>query len=754
MKNPDLFDSDLFEKEFENDRPKIIDYFGIIRASIVPIILIFIIAMVVTFIYLKNYPTIYRATTIIKIEKPSNGILEQQSLSLNLSLTEASDRYMSNQIEILKGFYIRDMVAKVILDSMKNINNLSAFSYAVDKVGENEYKLATQESIRRRLLNVVKIEVKRNVDALTVSLEGQSFHEIQMIVNIYSNIFVEYSKEINKEDLINVKKFLEDEKDKKYKDLEASELELEGFQRRSGYVSLDEQSRMLIESISKYDFIKNEANMELKASDNTLYNLKKELDKIDPKFYEYISGQISQPYIQELQKNIAEIEIKRDLDLSVTTDTRLKEKIISDAQTKISKLNQALSEKTEILRAGLLANTPDERRDYSQKILEEYLKSSSIKAKIKSVEPVLSKYEGEFNKLPEQSIELAKLERIRKSNEKLYLTLEEKYQEATINERSRLGYASLLDPGVDSVGPVAPNRNLILLTGTIIGIALSLVFAFMRNYLDKSIKTPEQLENAGTSVLSWIPSFKELVEEHSPETDFIVALKPSSSVSEAFKALRTRIQYSKIEASKNLVLLVSSTLPSEGKTIVSTNLAGSFAQAGKKTLILDCDLRKPRVHNVMQDDRYPGLSDKLFENVSFEEVIRKTRLENLSFITAGTIPPNPSELLGSIQMKNYIEELRNVFDVIIIDSPPFISVTDSEILYNVTDGTILVCRANLTPIDAFLKTYRRLYKINPHNLLGCVLNDFVFKSSYGYYYNYYYYYSKPTGKKPKTQLKK
>ncbi|MCU0373293.1 MAG: hypothetical protein MUE56_08645, partial [Ignavibacteria bacterium] len=442
MKNPEFFDNELFEKEFESDRPKIIDYIGIIRASVFPIILIFIISLIVTFLYLKNYPTIYRATTIIKIEKPRNGIMEQQSLSLNLSLTEASDRYMSNQIEILKGFYIRDMVAKVILDSMQHVSNLSAFSYVVDKIGEDEYKLATQEAIRRRLLNVVKIEVKRNVDALTVSLEGLSFHEIQMIVNIYSNVFVEYSKEINKEDLISVKKFLEDEKDKKYKDLESSEQEVESFQRRSGYVSLDEQSRMLIEAISKYDFIKNEANMELKASENTINNLRKELDKIDPKLYDYVSGQISQPYIQELQRNIAEIEIKRDLDLSVTSDTRLKDKIISDAQSKINKLNVALSEKTEILRAGLLANTPDERRDYSQKIIHESLLSNSLKAKMKTVEGVLSKYEVEFNKLPEQSIELAKLERIRKSNEKLYLALEEKYQEATINERSRLGYAS------------------------------------------------------------------------------------------------------------------------------------------------------------------------------------------------------------------------------------------------------------------------------------------------------------------------
>lgn len=751
MKNTDQFDSELFEKEFESERPKIIDYVGIIRASLLPIILIFTISMIVTVIYLKNYPVNYRATTIVRVEKPRNGILESQSLSFNLSVTEASDRYLANQIEILKGYYIRDIVARSILDSLKTVSSYNSFYYVVDNVAENQKKLASQEAIRRRLLNIVKIDIKKGVDALTISLEGLSFHEIQLIVNVYANVFVEYSKEINKEDLINVKKFLEVEKEKKYTDLGKSETDLENFQKQSGFVALDEQSKMLIESISKYDAMKNESGIELKSTENELSNLRKESERIDTKLYDYVSGQITQPYITELQRQIAELEVKRDLEITNATDPKVKDKIINDTRVKLEKLNKSLTEKTEILRTGLISETPQEVRSIAENILMSNLKANSLRTKIKSVNEVLSKYEVEFNKLPTQSVEYAKLERVRKSNEKLYLALEEKYQEATINERSRLGYASLLDPGVDSVGPVSPNKNLIILTGLIIGLALGIIFAFTRNYLDKSIKTPEQLETQGASVLSWIPSFKELVEEHSPETDFIVELKPSSSVSEAFKALRTRIQYSKIEEKPLKVILVTSTIPSEGKTIVSTNLAGSFAQAGNKTLLLDCDLRKPRVHNVMQSDRYPGLSDKLFKNVTMDEIIRPTKLTNMSYITSGTIPPNPSELLGSQQMIEFINEIRELFDVVIIDSPPFVSVTDSEILFNITDGTILVSRANITPIDAFIKTYRRLYKLNRRNLLGSVLNDFAFKSSYGYYYNYYYYYSKPDNFKSKKK---
>ncbi|MDD5362897.1 MAG: polysaccharide biosynthesis tyrosine autokinase [Ignavibacteria bacterium] len=753
MKNSDFNEIELLESEFEGEKHNIMDYFSIIRNNLLPIVLIFAVSMIVTYIYIKNYPVNYRATTIVRIDKPRSGILEQQSLSFNLNFAGGTERFLMNQIEIMKSYYIRDIVAKTILDTMKNVKNIRGFTFLTRKVSENESVLLSQEDLRRKLFNQIKIDLKKNVDAVTVSLEGFSFFEIQMVVNIYSNVFVEYSKEINKEDLTNVKKFLEDEKDKKYKELTVSESALEDFQKKSGFVALDEQSKALIESITNYDQQKNLATIDLRAGENELYNLKKESEKSDPKLYDYISGQIAQPYMIELQRQIAELEVKRDIDLSTATDTRLKEKITTEAKSKLEKLNKTLDEKTEILRVGLLAETPEGKRVLSQKIIDGTLRINALQSKIKTINGIMKKYEGDFNKLPETNIEFAKLERNRKSNEKLYLALEEKYQEATINERSRLGYAELLDPGYDSVGPVSPNKNLILLTGVIIGISLGLGFAFARNYLDKSIKSPEQIEASGASVLSWIPSFKELVEVHSPDTDFIVELKPSSSASEAFKALRTRIQYSKIESEPLKTILVTSSIPSEGKTIVSANIAGSFSQTGKRTLLLDCDLRKPRIHNVMQCDRYPGLSDKLFENVSFEDVIRKTKLENLSFITSGTIPPNPSELLGSLQMKNLLEELKGMFDIIVIDSPPLISVTDSEILFNICDGTILVSRANVTPFDAFLKTYRRLYKINQHNMLGCVLNDFTFKGSYGYYYNYYYYYSKPDNLKGRKAAK-
>jgi tyrosine-protein kinase Etk/Wzc len=746
MKKSEPIDTDILELDFESESKKFSDYFGIIKSNIVPITIIFVISMIVTVIYIKNYPTVYKSVTVVKIDKPQS-IFESQTIFLQVQMSE---RMLQNQLEVMRSYYIRDVVAKSLIDSLAKIGDYSAFTLLVNKSG-NKVTPLSQDALRKRLANMVKFELKKGVDAVMISCEGRHYHEVQLITNVYGEVFINYSKELNRQDITNVKNFLEVERSKKLDDLNRSEAKLEEFHKRAGFVVLDDKARTLIDAISRYDAEKNSLEIELKANENSLAMLKKQLDETDSKLFDYIEGQITQPYVSELQRQIAELEVKRDIELAVTKDPKVIEKVRSDYDAKISKLKENLDQKTEILRAGVIARSPDELRNLSQRVFDAKLISSSLRIKSAALKNLLTRYEAEFSQLPAESIEAAKLERERATNEKLYITLEEKYQEATINERSRFGSASMIEPGFDTTTIVAPNKNLILLTGIIVGIVLGLLFAFVRNFLDKTIKTPEQLEEAGFSVLSWIPSFKELLDEQSPETDFVVELKPTASVSEAFKALRTRIQYSKLEEKPLKSILITSTIPSEGKTIMAVNLAGSFAQAGKNTLLLDCDLRKPRIHNIFKTERYPGLSDYLFNNVKFEDIIRKAKMDNLSYVTSGTIPPNPSEILGSVQMQQFLKKLEEFYEIIIIDSPPFISVTDSEILFNITDGTILVARSHLTPFEPFYKTYRRLLTLNPKNLLGCVLNNFAFKSSYGYYYNYYYYYSRPESKGKKKE---
>ncbi|MBP9096197.1 MAG: polysaccharide biosynthesis tyrosine autokinase, partial [Ignavibacteria bacterium] len=712
-------------------------YINVIRANLLPILLIFTVAVLCTFTYLYFAKNIYRSTTVLKIDNPKGSILENPFGEMGDYRTE---RYILNQMEVLKSFYIRDVSATEILDSLKHLTDFTDFAFLASKSKDGKVSFISQENLRKSLIGIIGVSQKKGLDALEISVESPSFREAQLITLTYTNTYVAYLKDLSRQDITAVKQFLATEKDKKFNELNTAEAKLEDFQKRTGLLILDAQATNLVAIISQYDAQKKAADIELRASENGLNTLKNELGKIDPSMNDFIQGQVSKSYIEEFQRQIAEYEVKRDIENSTIKDPAVKEKLVNDANERINELRRNLRDKVSQLSAGILANTPDEKKDLSKRILDGTIQTQSLSSKTSSLDSYLKKYEGDFAKLPAESIELAKLEREATSAEKLYLILEEKYQEATINERARIANAVLLDPGIEDFGPVKPKKNIILLSGLIIGLSLGLGFAFTRNFLDKTIKTPDQIENRGMSVLSWIPNIEGMTDKSVVGSEFMVALKPKSPIAESFKALRTRVEFSKLESEPIKTILITSSIPSEGKTVVALNLAGTFAQANKRVLLVDCDLRKPRVHSALGTDRYPGLSDYLFKNVAFEDIVKKTQQENMWFIPSGTIPPNPSELLGSVQMKNFLAAMKEQYDIIVLDSPPFITVTDAEILFNMTDGTILVAQANKTPFDAFIKSYVRLSSINPHNLLGAVLNNFNFKASYGYYYNYYYYY--------------
>lgn len=716
------------------------EYIGIIRNNLLPIILIFIASVLVTLVYVTNAIDVYKTITTLKITKPQGSILTTSLIPEAESFS--SDRFISNEIEILKSNSIREKVAQSILDSFKVINDRNKFYYVVNKQPELKDNVVSLKGLSGLLSGIVSINQKRGLDIVEIEVQSPSNFEAMLIANVYANTYQKISLDFSRRELTTIREFLGLEKEKRFKDLASSEGAMQDYQQRGGILFLDDQAKKVVDELSTYQSEKNATEVLLFAKQKASNEIRSELAKVDKSVLDYIDGQMNESYFTELQKKIAEFEVQRDVETSVLTDLKLKEKINKEYQKKIDPLKKNLEEKMQVVKTGILSNTPQEKSQLGQKLFETDIEIITNKAKLSSLNKVIAKNEALFDKLPAQSIELARLERDRKSNEKLYLTLEEKYQEAIVNERAKLGNVNVIDVAPLPLGPAKPNRQLIVTIGAILGLALGVGFAFLRNYLDRSIKTPEEIEARGISVLSWIPSIEELKELGSSQLEFIVANKPNATASESFKALRTRVNYSKLE-SELKTILVTSSVPSEGKTTVALNLAGSFALADKKVLLLDCDLRKPRVHSIFQAERYPGLSDYLFSNVNVEDVIRKTKLENLDFITSGTIPPNPSELLASKQMSDFLNYLQSIYNIIVLDSPPYISVTDAEILSRISDGTILVVQANKTPFDAFVRTHDRIVENEEHKFLGSVLNNFSVKSAYGYYYNYYYYYYKP-----------
>lgn len=214
----------------------------------------------------------------------------------------------------------------------------------------------------------------------------------------------------------------------------------------------------------------------------------------------------------------------------------------------------------------------------------------------------------------------------------------------------------------------------------------------------------------------------------------ITKLDPMSPISEQYRTIRTNINFSSIDNEVN-TLMVTSSGPGEGKSTTVANLAVVFAQQGKRVLLVDADLRKPTVHYTFNFPNTTGLTSVLTNEFPLAEVIRPTDVENLFVLTCGPIPPNPSELLGSRAMKNFLENAHKEFSMVIFDTPPVLAVTDAQVLANQCDGTILVVGSETTEKEQAVKTKEMLVAANA-KLLGVVLNN---KKNNGKSHNYYYY---------------
>jgi capsular exopolysaccharide synthesis family protein len=224
----------------------------------------------------------------------------------------------------------------------------------------------------------------------------------------------------------------------------------------------------------------------------------------------------------------------------------------------------------------------------------------------------------------------------------------------------------------------------------------------------------------------------------SRDQELVVKNNPKSPISEAYRTLRTNLRFLSPDEPLQTISMTSSA-PSEGKSITIANLAVSMAQDGQKVIIVDTDLRKPMQHRFFKMTNFSGLSNILTGEIELEEGLRETGIEGLKIITSGTMPPNPSELLGSKRMEEVINKLEEEADYILVDSPPVIAVSDPIILSNKVDGVILVVASQETEEEALVKAKDMLEKVQA-NIIGTVLTKYPVQEASGYYSGYYKYY--------------
>jgi succinoglycan biosynthesis transport protein ExoP len=381
---------------------------------------------------------------------------------------------------------------------------------------------------------------------------------------------------------------------------------------------------------------------------------------------------------------------------------------------------------------------------------------NTTRQRVELLQEAVDKQKAEANDLAEKLVQYHILQHDAESNKTLYDGLLQKLKEAGITAGLRSSNIRVVDPALAPASPSRPQKARNILLALLVGLVGGVGLALFREYLDNTIKSPDDIEAlTGLPSLAVVPSLPGMNGHHGrvsrllrgtsqhvssgQRVELLAHLQPKSQISEAFRALRTSLLLSQADHPPQ-VILVTSALPREGKTTAAVNLAVTLAQLGDRTLLMDCDLRKPGIRRAlnMAIGKESGLSSYLAGVSTLDEVvIPHPTINNLEALTTGPVPPSPADLLSSHRMREAIVELRRRFKFIVIDSPPIMAATDAVILSSLTDGVLLVVRSGETPKEAFTRT-RDLLAAVKSRLLGVVLNA-VDSSAPDYYYSYRYY---------------
>ena len=733
------------------DSKSLKDYILLVRNNLFSFGIVFSVVLLVMIGYLLYSENVYKSTVTMKITSQQQNVLDsKETPDLGILVI---DRFISNEIEIMKNYDTREMVAKALVDSFNNskTHNLYSIIKAEDNKGIDGHKSVRE--ISELLENLVSVKQVSGLDLIEISAKSPSPYEAALIVNTCAEQYKELNLGGNRTQLTTIRHFLEMQSKEKLAELNQAEDTLKSFQKKGSIVALDAQSTALINQLASLDAQRDGAKVDLMTSNEVLNQYRNEVQKQDPQLADYLESQSSQAYIDVLQKQLAELQMNKDLAMANKNPNINATATIKEYEKKISELKEKLTASINEIKSGAFDTSPEQIKGLSQKLIDEKIHNHSLSIKLKELNSIIGKYEQNFRKLPETSIELAQYQRKRESLQQWYLLVEQKYQEALINELSQPGNVVIIGKGRVPDRPANPGKFLVILVGLILGLGFGFAFVLIRDYFDDTVKTPNDIEKSNINFLAWVPQFKNTGKNNSSKSEFVVLEKPDSASSEAFRALRAHIQFSRANSGYLKTILVTSPAEQEGKTFVAMNLAASFARAKKKTLLIDCDIRRPRINTVMNVKKFPGLVDYLYNRVELEDIIRSFNGNRLNYITAGTILFNPAEVLESDAMKIFLNEMKERFDIIIIDSAPIVAVVDSEILAKKVDGTILVVSADKTETSLMVDAVD-LIKRNSSSFLGTVLNNFKNKKGYGYYFKYYYNYESSNNRKEKKNILK
>jgi len=600
-----------------------------------------------------------------------------------------------------------------------------------------EFSVMNIETATEELMHNVSASQIKNTALVLLKARSSLPEMAAKIANALSQEYILYTLESLRESARGSKEFIESQIKIFGTELDSAEENLRQYKQKSGVFLLSETAKEIINSLAQFEVEKEKAVVELNETESSIKKLENELarDEASYGYYKKIASfpTISNsPLILKLKEQLKEFELQKQEYQNDSIKLKQIEEQIVQVEQEINQTSKQIG------LAGPSVGDP-----VFQTIITNIINSETrliaLESRIDALNQIIERHNYRLKQLPEAEVNLAQLERQRKANEEIYTMLLGKLEESKIAEAMQISQARIIDYAIIPDSPVEPKPKQNGILGLLLGLLIGIGGAFLLEYIDTTIKTSKEIEElTNISVLASIP----LVKNKQP-IDIPTINEPHSDIAEAYRILRTNISFS-AAARPIKSLLVTSTIPQEGKTTTCVNLGITFAQLGQKVIILDCDFRRPKLHNHFKEfvrNNHNGLSDVLINRIKLKDAVIKSPFENLYFITSGTIPSNPAELLGSSRMTEILNDLKSNFEFILIDAPPALGIADARVLGKICDGILVVVMTGKTSRDAVFEVKEELERAG-EKIIGYVLNGVDITQRY-HRYRYYHYYKYP-----------
>ncbi len=709
--------------------------------------------------YTLTLPPVYEARSIVAVEQEAN-------IPTNVIMPSQGYNIVSEVGELTYSASLARSVAEGVMETAAATE--AEFPILYDEEGEERSLGGVTAELRGRMeFNPVEMG-----NMISIQAESGMPSEAALIANLYAEEYQNYRRARSRASIAAVRNFLETQVENQEQELAEMNRQWERFARSNEVVTQGPGGERLVQQYSSLLSQRNSLDLQLEQARAGLEFSERRLEDVQP---ESLRGNVVQE--QELNSVRAEIEsINQELsELNRRAeefyinypDLRGDEQRIAEEFPRLQALSRqiaGLEERRTALASSLAdvvvqesTGSPSSRggleylSGLQADIAEEQATITTLEGQISDLDARLDSYQGRLNSIPRQQVESQQLERDLGLKRQFLTLYMQELQRTRISEEAELGNVNIVRNAREPVSPVSPDLQQNIVLGLLLGLGLGIGLTFVRQAAANQFRRPEDVQEEGYSLVGVIPRMdreikaafkgKETVEVdgHEVSTRLLPMHNPWSPISENYRLVRTNLQYAGGDGVAPQVLLITSPEPADGKTLTAINLAITVAQSGRRTLLIDADLRRPAVHKLFDLPNEHGLADVLRDGEGADEHIRATKIEDLFFLSSGKTKFPPAEMLGSDLMRATLDGLRQEYDTIIVDSPPVLAVSDPVMLATQCDATLVVVSAERTEARALDVTRQTLQAVGVP-IAGVIFNRFEAQSAGGYGYGYGYRY--------------